>query len=105
MYFPASLSFPVEGLAVAPTGPPFAVVAFGFLAKECACLDLRVGAQGATRLANTVRVLAIRSGRRNGRTVAFFADGKLKKVEVSGGAVQQNLRRTRGRDATWKRTA
>ncbi|HET9793370.1 MAG TPA: protein kinase, partial [Thermoanaerobaculia bacterium] len=37
----------------------------------------------------------------DGRSLGFFADGKLKRIEVSGGAVQTICEAPQGRGATW----
>jgi len=102
MYFPPSLSFPVKDIAVAPNGHTVAVVAFLESAQKNALWIYEVGVQGARSLANTEGA-SYPFWSADGRTVAFFADGKLKKVEVSGGPVQIICDAPSGRGGTWNK--
>jgi serine/threonine protein kinase len=102
MYFPPSLSFAVKDIAVAPNGHTVAVVAFLESTQKNALWIYEVGVQGARSLANTEGA-SYPFWSADGRTVAFFADGKLKKVEVSGGPVQIICDAPSGRGGTWNK--
>ena len=102
MYFPASLSLPVMDIAIAPNEHTVAVVAYLESAQRNALWVYEVGAQGAKSLANTEGA-SYPFWSPDGHTVAFFADGKLKKVELSGGPVQTICDAPSGRGGTWNK--
>ena len=102
MYFPAPLSFPAKEIAVAPNGHTAAVVGYLESASKNALWIYEVGSQKARSLAETEGA-SYPFWSADGRTVAFFADGKLKKVEVSGGPVQTICDAPSGRGGTWNK--
>jgi DNA-binding winged helix-turn-helix (wHTH) protein/Tol biopolymer transport system component len=102
MYFPASLSFPVKDIAVAPNDHTVAIVAYLESAQKNALWVYEVGGRGAKSLANTEDA-SYPFWSPDGHTVAFFADGKLKKVDLSGGPVQTICDAPSGRGGTWNR--
>lgn len=100
MYFPAPLSFPARDIAIASNGHTVAVVAYMESTRKNALWIYELGSQGARSLANTEGA-SYPFWSPDGQTVAFFADGKLKKVEISGGPVQTLCDAPSGRGGTW----
>jgi hypothetical protein len=70
--------------------------------EECA-LDLRVGVAKWQGTSPIPRVQPIHSGPLMGDYLAFFADGKPKKLEISGGPVQIICDAPSGRGGTWNK--
>jgi eukaryotic-like serine/threonine-protein kinase len=102
MYFPAPMSFPARDIAVAPNGHTIAVIAYLESARKNALWIYELGSQGARSLADTEGA-SYPFWSADGRSVAFFADGKLKKLEVSGGPVQTICDAPSGRGGTWNK--
>jgi eukaryotic-like serine/threonine-protein kinase len=102
MYFYAPLPFPVRDVALAPNGHTLAVVANRESAQKNVLFIYELGSPGARSLADT-------DGARSpfwspdGRSLAFFADAKLKKLEVSGGPVQTICDAPSGRGGSWNK--
>ena len=102
MYFSAPLPFPARDLALAPNGHTVAVVAYKEAARKNALWIYEVGAQGAKSLADTEGA-TYPFWSADGRSLAFFADAKLKKLELSGGPVQTICDAPSGRGGTWNK--
>ncbi len=102
MYFTAPMSFPARDIAAAPDGHTIAVVAYLESARKNALWIYELGAPGAKILADTEGA-TYPFWSPDGRFLAFFADGKLKKVEVSGGVVQAVCDAPSGRGGTWNK--
>jgi len=102
MNFSAPLSFPARDIAVAPNGHTIAVVAYLGSVRKNSLWIYEVGSQGARSLADTEGA-SYPFWSADGQTVAFFADGKLKKLEVSGGPVQTICDAPSGRGGTWNK--
>jgi eukaryotic-like serine/threonine-protein kinase len=102
MYFPAPMSFPARDIAISPNGHTIAVLGFLESAGKNALWIYELGSQTARNLADTVgATYPFWSG--DGRFLAFFADGKLKKLEISGGPVQVICDAPSGRGGTWNK--
>jgi Tol biopolymer transport system component len=101
-YFSAPLSFPAHDLAMAPNGHTLAVVAYQESARKNAIWIYEVGLQTARILSNTEGA-SYPFWSPDGLRVAFFADGKLKKLELSGGPVQIICDAPSGRGGTWNK--
>jgi eukaryotic-like serine/threonine-protein kinase len=101
-YFSAPLSFSAKDIAVAPNDRTIAIV--GYLESEGknALWIYEVGSQQARSIAATEGA-SYPFWSPDGRTVAFFADAKLKKAEVSGGPVQTICDAPSGRGGTWNK--
>ena len=102
MYFPAPLSFSANDIAVAPNGHTIAVVAYQESARKNALWIYELGSPGARSLADTEGA-SYPFWSPDGRVLAFFADGRLKKVEVSGGPAQTICDAPTGRGGTWRK--
>jgi len=102
MYFPAPLSFPATDITVAPNGHTIAVVAYQESARKNVIWIYELGSHGARSLAGTEGA-TYPFWSADGRSLAFFADAQLKKVEVSGGPVQTVCDAPSGRGGTWNK--
>ena len=102
MYFSAPLPFPAHDLAFAPDGHTLAVLAYRESARKNAIWIYELGSQGARSLADTEGA-SFPFWSADGRSLAFFADGKLKKLELSGGPVQTICDAPSGRGGTWNK--
>jgi eukaryotic-like serine/threonine-protein kinase len=102
MYFPAPLSFPATDIAVAPNGHTIAVVAYQESARKNVLWIYELGSHSARSLAGTEGA-TYPFWSADGRSLAFFADAQLKKVEVSGGPVQTICDAPGGRGGTWNK--
>jgi len=102
MYFPAPMTFPARDITVAPDGHSIAVVAYLESARRNALWVYELGSRGARSLAGTEGV-TYPFWSPDGRWLAFFADGKLKKLEVSGSPVQTLCDAPSGRGGTWNK--
>jgi eukaryotic-like serine/threonine-protein kinase len=101
-YFYAQLPFTVQSMAVAPDGHTIATI--GKLEPEHAkTLWLyEVGSRRARSLPDTEgAVFPFWSP--DGKSLGFFADGKLKKLDIAGGPVQTVSDAPSGRGGTWNR--
>jgi len=102
MYFPAPMTVPVRDIAVSPNGHTIAVVAYLESARKNVIWIYDVGSPAARNLADTAGA-TFPFWSPDGQTVAFFADGKLKKLELSGGPVQTICDAPSGRGGTWNK--
>jgi len=102
MYFPAPMPFSARDIAVAPNGHTIAVIAYLESARRNALWVYELGSQSASNLADTEGA-NFPFWSPDNRSIAFFADGKLKKVEVSGGPVQTVCDAPSGRGGTWNK--
>jgi len=102
MYFPAPMTVPARDIAVSPNGHTVAVVAYLESARNNVIWIYDVGSPAARNLADTTGA-TFPFWSPDGRTVAFFADGKLKKLDLSGGPVQTICDAPSGRGGTWNK--
>ena len=102
MYFPAPMPVPARDVAVAPNGHTVAVVAYLESARKNALWIYELGSPGAKSLADTEGAM-YPFWSADGRFLAFFADGKLKKLELSGGPVQTICDAPSARGGTWNK--
>jgi eukaryotic-like serine/threonine-protein kinase len=101
-YFSAPLSFSAKDIAVAPNDRTIAIVGYVESEGKNALWIYEVGSQQARSIAATEGA-SYPFWSPDGRTVAFFADAKLKKAEVSGGPVQTICDAPSGRGGTWNK--
>jgi hypothetical protein len=102
MYFSAPMPFPARDIAVAPNGHTIAVVAYLESARRDALWIYELGLPGARSIADTEGA-SYPFWSADGKFLAFFADGKLKKLEVSGGSAQTICDAPSGRGGTWNK--
>ena len=102
MYFSASMPFPTHDIAFSPNRRTLAVIAYQESVRKNAIWIYEVGSQGARILSDTEGA-SYPFWSPDGRTLAFFADGKLKKLELSGGPVQIICDAPSGRGGTWNK--
>jgi eukaryotic-like serine/threonine-protein kinase len=101
-YFSALLPFPAVDMSVAPDGRTVAVVGFSEDDRTNVLWIYTIGDQQAKKLRDT-------NGARfpfwspDGKSLAFFADGKLKKLDIDGGPVQAICDAASGRGGTWNK--
>ncbi len=99
-YFSAPLPFAARSIAVAPNGHTVAIVGRLESERNNTLWIYEPGTPEATSLPST-------EGARfpfwspDGRSIGFFADGKLKKLSLGGGPVQTLCEASSGRGGTW----
>ena len=101
-YFPTPMAFPARDIAVAPSGHTIAVIAYLESARRNALWIYDLGSPSARSLAETEGA-SFPFWSPDSRTIAFFADGKLKKLEIAGGPVQTVCDAPSGRGGTWNK--
>jgi Tol biopolymer transport system component len=107
MYFLAPMQLPASDVALSPNGHTVAVVGYWESAREVigtrnAIWIYEVGSQDWRSLGGTEGA-SYPFWSPDGKALAFFAEGKLKKLEVSGGPVQIICDAPSGRGGTWNR--
>ncbi|MGA8609215.1 MAG: protein kinase, partial [Candidatus Sulfotelmatobacter sp.] len=102
MYFYAPLALSARDIALAPNGHTLAVVTNQESARRNVIFIYELGTPGARMLAETEGA-SYPFWSPDGRSLAFFADAKLKKLEVSGGPVQTVCDAPAGRGGTWNK--
>jgi serine/threonine protein kinase/Tol biopolymer transport system component len=102
MYFPAPLPFPATDITISPNGHTIAVVAYQESARKNMIWIYELGSHGARILAGTEGA-SYPFWSADGRSIAFFADAQLKKLEVAGGPVQTICDAPQGRGGTWNK--
>jgi eukaryotic-like serine/threonine-protein kinase len=102
MYFRATLPFPARDIAIAPNGHTMALVAQSKTAGKNVIWIYELGSQRTDSLPGTEGA-TYPFWSPDGRFLAFFADGKLKKLELSGGPVHTLCDAPSGRGGTWNK--
>jgi len=100
MIFAAPLSFAARDMAMAANGHTVAVVGDRGVGSKSALWLYEVGSQNARMLPNTDGA-NFPFWSPDGKTVAFFAEGKLKRLDVDSGTVQILTDAPSGRGGTW----
>jgi eukaryotic-like serine/threonine-protein kinase len=101
-YFSAPLPFSARDMAVSPNGHTVAVVGYRESERKNILWIYEPGSEHATSLANTEGA-TFPFWSPDGRSLGFFADGKLKKLDTSGGTVQTLCDAPTGRGGTWNK--
>ena len=101
-YFSAPLPFAARSVAIAPNGHTVAMVGHRETERNNSIWIYEPGAQEATSLANTDGA-TFPFWSPDGQWLGFFADGKLKKLNLSGGPVQTLCEASTGRGGTWNK--
>jgi eukaryotic-like serine/threonine-protein kinase len=102
MYFHTSVPFAANDLALSPDGRTLAMVAYSEQASNYVLWTYEVGGRRTSSLEGT-QGASYPFWSPDGKLIGFFADGKLKKVEMSGGQVQVLCDAPNGRGGTWNR--
>ncbi|HEV1993360.1 MAG TPA: protein kinase [Candidatus Acidoferrum sp.] len=102
MYFHASVPFSANDVALSPDGRTLAMVAYSTQANNYVLWTNEVGGRQTNSLVGT-QDASYPFWSPDGRSIGFFADGKLKKVDVSGGQPQVLCDAPNGRGGTWNR--
>lgn len=100
MYFHAAVPFAPNEVALSSDGRMLAMVGYSAPANDYMLWTYEVGSQRSTSLEGT------HGGNYpfwspDGKYVGFFADGKLKKIDVAGGQVQVLCDAPNGRGGSW----
>ena len=103
MYFNSAVPFPAQAVALAPDGHTFAFVAYSEQANKNVIWIQQIGGRGAAVLSETDGA-SFPFWSPDGRSLGFFAQGKLKKIDVSSGRSAQIVADAPfGRGGTWNR--
>ena len=102
MQFYAPLPFPARDIAMSPDDHTLAIVAYLESARKDVIWIYEVGSADARRLADTEGA-TYPFWSADGRSLAFFADGKLKRRDVAGGPVQTLCDSPAGRGGSWNK--
>jgi eukaryotic-like serine/threonine-protein kinase len=102
MYFRASVPFAANDLALSPDGLTLAMVAYSPQATNYALWVYEVGGL-RTRSLDGTQGASFPFWSPDGNSIGFFADGKLKKIDVAGGHVDVLCDAPNGRGGTWNR--
>ncbi len=107
MHFYASMPFPARDVALSPNGHTVAVIAYGESGREIVGTRngiwiYELGSQGGRSLDDTAGA-SYPFWSPDGRSLGFFADGKLKKLELSGNRAQIICDAPSGRGGTWNK--
>jgi Tol biopolymer transport system component len=102
MYFHTSVPFPANDLALSLDGRILAIVAHSEQANDDVLWTYEVGGRRTIALGGT-QGASYPFWSPDGRFIGFFAGGKLKKVDISGGQVQILCDAPEGRGGTWNR--
>jgi serine/threonine protein kinase len=101
-YFYAQLPFTVESMAMAPDGHTVAVIGKAESERAKTLWLYEVGSRRARSLPDTEgAVFPFWSP--DGKSLGFFAEGKLKKLDIAGGPVQTICDAPSGRGGTWNK--
>ena len=102
MYFHAAVPFAANDLALSPDGRTLAIAAYSGQADNNLLWTYEVGSRKTSALDGT-QGASFPFWSPDGKSIGFFADGKLKKVDASGGQVQVLCDAPNGRGGTWNR--
>jgi len=100
MFFHTPVPFAANDLALSPDGRLLAMVAYSAQANNYVLWTYEVGGRQTSLLQGTEGP-SYPFWSPDGRSIGFFADGKLKKVDVSGGQVQVLCDAPNGRGGAW----
>ena len=101
-YFSAPLPFAARDVAVSPNGHTVAVVGHRESERSNVIWIYEPGSQEATTVANTEGASSP-FWSTDGQSLGFFADGKLKKLNLAAGTVQVLCEAPNGRGGTWNK--
>jgi len=102
MHFNVPLPFSARDVALAPNGRTLAVIAYKESERRNVLWIYELGSPGARSLSDTEGA-SYPFWSADGRYLAFFADGRLKRLELSGGQVQTICDAPSGRGGRWNK--
>jgi eukaryotic-like serine/threonine-protein kinase len=102
MYFAAPLAFAARDMAIAPNGHTVAVVGYNEAARKSVIWLYEVGSEEARVLPDTEGAI-FPFWSPDGKSLGFFAGGKLKRLDIAGGPVQTLCDAPSGRGGTWNK--
>ncbi len=102
MYFHSPVPFAANDLALSPDGRTLAIVAYSAQANNYVLWTNEVGGRQTNSLVGT-QGASYPFWSPDGKFIGFFADGKLKKVDASGGQIHVLCDAPNGRGGTWNR--
>jgi eukaryotic-like serine/threonine-protein kinase len=101
-YYSAPFRFPARGMAVAPNGHTVAVVGYRQSDRANIIFLYEAGSRDVKTLSGTEGA-TFPFWSPDGKSLGFFADGKLKKMDAIGGPVQIIGDAPTGRGGTWNK--
>ena len=101
-YFSAPVPFAARDVAVSPNGHTVVIVGHREPERNNLLWIYEPGTQDATRLANTEGA-TFPFWSPDGQSLGFFADGKLKRLNLAGGPVQTLCEAPSGRGGSWNK--
>src|SRR5262249_50920078 len=102
MYFHTSVPFAANDVALSPDGQMLVMVAYSDQVNNYVLWTYEIGGRQTSSLDGT-QGASFPFWSPDHRAIGFFADGKLKKVDVPGGQVQVLCDAPNGRGGTWNR--
>jgi eukaryotic-like serine/threonine-protein kinase len=103
MYFNIAVTLPANDVAVSPDGHTLALVAYSDQTSKYMLWTHPLGGRGATAVPGTEDA-SHPFWSPDSRSIAFFSQGKLKKIDLSsGGSAQVLCDAPHGRGGTWNR--
>jgi serine/threonine protein kinase len=102
MYFRGPTSFSPRDMAVAPNGHTIAATGYKESVRKSVIWIYELGSQDAKPLADTEGA-SFPFWSPDGKSMGFFADGKLKKLDLEGGPAQILSDAPTGRGGTWNK--
>jgi hypothetical protein len=102
-FFAAPLGFAAKDMAISPNGHTVAVVGFNEAEHKNALWLYELGERGAKSVPGTEDA-SFSFWSPDGKTLGFFSEGKLKRVDIAGGPVQTLCDAPNGRGGTWNKS-
>jgi Tol biopolymer transport system component len=102
MHFYSPVPFPANDVALSPDGHTLAMVAYSDQANKYVIWTHQVGSPAQTTVPGTEDA-SHPFWSPDDRSIGFFANGKLKKVDISGGSPQVLCDAPHGRGGAWNR--